>query len=586
MSDLPGLWRNDVTPYLAGIMDASIFSSVEDIILCKAPQVGGSEAANNFVGFISDRMPGPVLYIYPDQVTAKENSQDRIQPMFQDSPRLSTYLTGVEDDMASFRINLTHMPIYMAWANSAARLGNKPIRHLICDETDKYPDEANKREAGPIALGEKRTTTYKGRRKWWKISTPTIEAGPIWQALTNAEVIFDFWVRCPFCRKALLMIFNQIKFPKEERDPQKIKSKNLARYECQHCQALWTDADRNRAIQRGIWKARGPEWKPDDPHPKPGLTVNRHLMKYRPKSIGFHLPSWLSRFVGLSEVAAAFLRGQKNKVALRDFMNAHKAEPWRDYTVERQEDAILALRDDRPRGLVPAGNVVAGLTGVADTQDRGFYYEIRAWAWAHVDPATKEKRQESWQIREGFALTFADLERILWSDVYKDIDGNEYRVEFSAIDAMGHRTKAVYDWVKLHRGRIIALQGIQKQREPLRLSRIGHYPGTKIPIPGGVPMMHVWVTHYKNHLSNLLEISPVDPGAWHMHSEMTQEWASQMCAEYTDEKGFWQCPSGRKNEAWDLSVYGLAVAEMRGIGMGARPDAAKKGRRVISKGVK
>jgi phage terminase large subunit GpA-like protein len=88
MSTLPGPWRNDVTPYLAGIMDAAGFSSVEDVALCKAPQVGGSEAANNFIGYCIDRMPGPVLYVYPDEQTAKENSNDRIQPLIEHSPRL------------------------------------------------------------------------------------------------------------------------------------------------------------------------------------------------------------------------------------------------------------------------------------------------------------------------------------------------------------------------------------------------------------------------------------------------------------------------------------------------------------------
>ena len=59
MSVLPGRWKNDVTPYLAGIMDASFFPSVQTIILCKAPQVGGSESVNNCIGYAIDRDPAP-----------------------------------------------------------------------------------------------------------------------------------------------------------------------------------------------------------------------------------------------------------------------------------------------------------------------------------------------------------------------------------------------------------------------------------------------------------------------------------------------------------------------------------------------
>ena len=133
---LPGRWKNRVTPYIAGVMDASFFSSVRVITVCAAPQVAKSEMVNNCIGYAMDRAPGPVLYVYPDEQTARDNSRDRIRPMIESSARLRGYLTGVDDDVSSMRINLQHMPIYMAWARSAARLANKPIRYLVFDETD------------------------------------------------------------------------------------------------------------------------------------------------------------------------------------------------------------------------------------------------------------------------------------------------------------------------------------------------------------------------------------------------------------------------------------------------------------------
>ncbi|NNF97968.1 MAG: phage terminase large subunit family protein, partial [Desulfobacteraceae bacterium] len=177
MSSLPGAWRNDITPYLTGIMDAAQLPHIRTIIMCKAPQVGGSEAVHNFTGYSIDRDPGPMLYIFPDELTGKENMKDRIQPMITSSPRLRSYTTGAKDDMGQLRINLKHMPIYLGWATSPSRLANKPIKHLIFDETDKYPATAGKRESDPISLGEKRVKTYSHVCKIWKISTPTIENG-------------------------------------------------------------------------------------------------------------------------------------------------------------------------------------------------------------------------------------------------------------------------------------------------------------------------------------------------------------------------------------------------------------------------
>ena len=207
-----------------------------------------TEAVLNCIGYAIDRDPGPVLCIYPDELTARENNQDRIQPMIKSSPRLRTYMTGAADDSNLLRISLMHMPIYMAWAHSAARLANKPIRYVIFDETDKYPETAGKRETDPISLGEARTITYRHNCKKWKISTPTTEAGNIWRALTEeAQVIFDFWVSCPACGVLQKMIFRQIQWAHKtepgadgkchSEEPEMIEAEKLAWYECPHCLA-------------------------------------------------------------------------------------------------------------------------------------------------------------------------------------------------------------------------------------------------------------------------------------------------------------------------------------------------------------
>lgn len=560
MGALPGPWHNLTTPYLAGIMDAAGYDSVRTIILCKSPQIGGSETAHNFIGYCIDRDPGPALYIFPDQDTARENSQDRIIPMLQSSDRLRTYLTGTDDDLASIRIRLKHMPIYMAWARSAARLANKPIRYLIFDEIDKYPDTAGKKEADPISLGEKRCQTYRamGKEKIWKISSPTMESGPIWQALTKeAEIIFDYWVKCPFCDESLLMEFDGIKWPRDDKgehpDPERLETRKLAWYQCPRCEARWSDEHRNKAVRNGGWRSR----VEDAPGRREKLSLFGYLRKHRPGKIGFQCPSWISPFVSLSEPAAAFLKARRDKSKLRDFMNGYKAEPWVDYQVERTEDAILALRDDRPRGLVPGGGIITGLTAAVDTQDDGFYYEIRAWAYGLT--------QESWQIREGFAPTFAALEQILFADQYPDAQGNAYIVHLAVIDAMGHRTAEVYDWTRLHRGRILPLKGEQRMNQPFAYSTLDCYPGTNKPIPGGLRLLRGNVTYYKNDLSGKLQIAPADPGAWHLHSETSRDWATQMTAEYLDEKGLWECPQGKANHAWDVSVYNLIAADVLGI---------------------
>jgi phage terminase large subunit GpA-like protein len=292
----PGPWQNRTTPYLADIMNAGMFKTVRTIIVCATPQTAKTSLGHNSIAYCIDRAPGDTLYIFPDENTAKENIRDRIIPMITASPQLKKYSTGAVDDMANIRIKLQHMAIYAAWASSATRLANKPIRYVVFDEIDKYPEVADKRETDPISLGEKRVQTFRrmGKEKIWKLSTPTIESGPIWQALTKeAQYRFDCWVRCPHCDELQLMSFPQIKWPREgqksevsgqksevsgqgaensplERggreadgvcrskdehpDPETVTSQKLAWYECPHCGSHWNDDQRDQAVRMSVWK--------------------------------------------------------------------------------------------------------------------------------------------------------------------------------------------------------------------------------------------------------------------------------------------------------------------------------------------
>ncbi len=558
MSSLPGRWKNEVTPYLAGIMDASWHPGVQTIIVCKTPQVGMSEAINNCIGYAIDRDPAPTLYVYPDESTARHNSTARIQSMIVTSPKLREYTTGVADDMATLEINLQHMAIYMAWASSAAGLANKPIGKLVLDEIDKYPATTSKKEADPISLAEARTTTFSQARKIWKISTPTVETGAIWQALKDeAQVVFHYWVRCPLCGFWQQMEFDRIKFPEGERDPETIESENLAHYECQQCEGHWSDALRNRAVRMGQWRDTK------------GVELFASLKTRRPRKIGFHVPAWISPFVSLSACAAGFLRGLKDKNKLKNFMNSIKAEPWTDFGEPRDEDRILALRDAdgvRPEGTVPSGGIIAGVTAGVDTQDDGFWYEIRAWGYG-ID-------QESWQVRAGFVQSFEALNTVLFEEAITDVDGNAYPVELVVIDSMGHRTSAVWDWARARRGRVFALKGEGRMLKPFDFSKIDYYPtrdGSKKPIPGGLQLLRANVNYYKNSLSTLLEINPTDPGAWHLLATSTQDWARMLVAECLDEQGLWQCPKRKANHGWDCGVYNLVAADVRRIKYRQRP---------------
>ncbi|CCK81221.1 terminase gpA endonuclease subunit [Desulfobacula toluolica] len=526
-SVLPGLWKNSVTPYSVGIMDAAALPFVREIIVCKSPQTGISEVAHSFIGSRIDLAPGDILYTYPDEKTSNDNAKDRVTPMLQNSVRLRSYLTGYEKDLSSSRINLQHMTIYFGWAGSVSALANKPIRYVISDEIDKPGFGDAKKEASPLDLIDKRLITYRDISKHWKISTPTVKSGNIWQELNhNTDVIFDYHVKCPFCGQLQLMTMKRIKWDGGSKaDPKEIKNKKLARYECEHCQELWDDNIRNRAARNGDWIARGTV-----------ISIESYLEKFRPANVGFHLPAWNSYFVSLSECAAAFLKGMKTKKKLKDFRNSFEAMPWEEYEVlaKKEDEEVLRCKTKLPPQVVPEAAVA--LTAGIDLQKTGFPYVVRAWA----------KDYTSWLIDYHQLGTWKELEDLLFEKVYPvensdrhmriwraglDTGGGKYKKEISS-------TEEAYLWLQDYAGfsRTCRVWGCKGSSNPLptkmKMGSILNKTPSGKPLRMGMRLAILDTDKLKDMFyERMFKAMEKDQGGAYLHKETQLDYARQITAE-------------------------------------------------------
>jgi phage terminase large subunit GpA-like protein len=67
-----GKWDTKRTPYLREVMDSlSVFHPAKKVVFKKSSQVGGTECANNWLGYIIDHVPGPTMLIQPTVDMAK-----------------------------------------------------------------------------------------------------------------------------------------------------------------------------------------------------------------------------------------------------------------------------------------------------------------------------------------------------------------------------------------------------------------------------------------------------------------------------------------------------------------------------------
>ena len=149
-SSEPGKWRTSRTPYLKGIMDAlSPSSPYEKIVFMKGSQIGGSECGNNFIGYIIDKAPGPILMIEPTVDMAKDNSKTRIEPMISECPTLRDKVKEPRSRDSSNTILMKEFPggfIAMTGANSPASLRSRPIRYLFSTKWTRPPEMSAEKE--------------------------------------------------------------------------------------------------------------------------------------------------------------------------------------------------------------------------------------------------------------------------------------------------------------------------------------------------------------------------------------------------------------------------------------------------------
>jgi phage terminase large subunit GpA-like protein len=154
-SSEPGKFRTDRTPYLKEIMDAlSPSSSIEKVVFMKGSQIGGTEAGNNWIGYIIDQAPGPMLVVQPTVEMGKRWSKGRLAPLIEDTLCLRDKVKDPRSRDSGNTVQCNEFPggiVVVTGANSAVGLRSMPVRYLFLDEVDAYPPDADS-EGDPLTL--------------------------------------------------------------------------------------------------------------------------------------------------------------------------------------------------------------------------------------------------------------------------------------------------------------------------------------------------------------------------------------------------------------------------------------------------
>jgi phage terminase large subunit GpA-like protein len=320
-----------------------------------------------------------------------------------------------------------------------------------------------------------------------------------------------------------------------------------------------------------------------------------YLRAEHPGKIGFHVPSWLSRFVSLAKVMASFRRGLADRDALKDFLNKHAAEPWRVLVRESSADELLQGRGVLPRQVVPQEAV--GITCGIDVQKYGFWFVVRAWA----------NDFSSWLIDYGHLATWEDVETLLFDTRWPvDASGRTAGIWRAAVDTGGGEqdgsvsmTEETYFWLRRNgsgrgcrvwgtKGASRLLAGKLSVGKPLDKAPSGK------PIQGGLQIVSLNTDALKDTVTYRLEQARSGGAmpAW-LHQDTGDDYARQILAEakQVDDKGVECWVQLRKdNHLLDCEVMCHALADPEWPGGGVnllRPAGTPApGRRVRSSGVR
>lgn len=549
----PGKWKTSRAPYQKEMMDAFTQQGVHKVVVKSASQIGKSDIMNNVIGRYAHLDPASIMMIQPTVDLAQDYSKSRISPMITDTPVLGKIFNTTSKDTSTAKTRdgsntiLSKLfpggRLIMTGANSPAGLASRPIRVLLADEVDRFPDSAGN-EGDPVDLAAKRMTTF-----WNKVmglfSTPTNEGASRIDVEYIAGTQEEWQHKCPNCGEYHLIRYTDIICDSTEHldaKGRKIVVVNDVKWRCPDCGMEYTEMEMRRAEQKYIVK-------------NPAAIQNG--------TRSFFVNGFTSPWLTWPTIMKEWLEAKGDPSREKVVMNTRFGESYAQ-TGAFEDETIFLKRRESYGAELPDGVLL--LTAAVDTQDNRLEYEICGWG----------KDEEAWGIQKGIILgkpdnpaTWKALDEILDKD-YTFADKTALQVARTFIDSGGHYTSNVYAYCQ---------RNFSKQRFAIK-----GYSGTPgIPLNykigkasnTSIPLVMLGVDDGKQQVINRLSIETM--GSRYFHFPIDEEdllltnrgydelYFKGIISEHKVRKKkngvireVWEPTAGIRNEPLDLRVYNLA----------------------------
>lgn len=551
----PGRWKTSRAAYQEEIMNAFTQPGIQKVAVMSSSQIGKSDIMNNVIGRFAHLDPCPIMMIQPTIELAEDYSKSRISPMIRDTKVLNGLFYGIKSKNGKHEAktrdgNNTILSkifpggrLVMCGANSPAGLASRPVRILLADEVDRFPESAGG-EGDPVGLAEKRMTTF-WNRVMGLFSTPTNEGESRIEDEYIAGTQEEWQYKCPNCGEyhALRYIdFETDHTEHQDKKGRKIVVVNDVTWVCPDCGFKFTEQNMKAAPQKYI---------PQNPE-----AINNGIRS-------FWLNAFSSPWLSWKKIMGEWLEAKGDPNKEKVIVNTRFGEPYS--LDDNLADAMpLMKRREQYGASLPEGVLL--LTAGVDVQDNRLEYEVCGWGFG----------EECWGIVKGMILsrpdlpdTWDELDKIL-DRVYRFADGKGLKVYRTFVDSGGHYTGHVYRYCGKHNNRF-PIKGYANRPGIELLYKLGKETGCK------VPLIILGVDDGKQQVFNRLAIQDVGDGYFHFgldgDKELTHRGYNEVYFKglMSEEKrlvkrngtlkNVWVPKSGVRNEPLDLRVYNLAAMQ-------------------------
>lgn len=590
-----GLFRFALTPYLRAIIDATQDRKVRRIVCRKSAQVGWTDGVTcNLVGYRIAQNPSRMLILFPREKSAVDFNDEKLEPMVMHSAAMKDKV-DLTSRKAGNRQLFKKYPggfLKLIASNAPGDVKSTSAPLVIVEE----PDDCNLNVRGQgdsIKMAEERAKAYQNALILIG-GTPTVKGESAIDAEMEKTDIRLYHVPCHHCGEARPLVFENLRWDKDEQNPHSVWGKHhpeTAHYVCPDCGGCWHDDERLANIARGQWIATRPfngaagfDGLNELYSPFPGATMAKVAEKFL-------------------DAQRSFDAGRSEK--LTTFWNSSLGKSYEYASDVPALTELLERGEDYEEGTVPEG----GLALVLGVDVQGNRLALTLWAygrdmeswlvmWSEEHGAPADRTDEVWRA----------LDAIVDRD-YRHASGATMQIEAVSIDSSdGQTNDAVYAWVRERRrgnARVMAIKGRVAGEiftlppatsiDPRSDTKASRY-GLKVHMVGTEKAKDLILGYTADggrikkcdRLPDRSVRTGRGPGRMHWYAGVRPEFLEQLGDAEVKVPGHngrrvWTLKSGRRNEGLDCTVYAEHAARALRLHLANEAVWAMRERAILQK---